>query len=268
MPRLHRRITRPALALFVALFVVIAGPSPALAHEFGPFAIDRYAALLVGPEGGEFDYVFEFAETPTQADGDRIEADPESFCTELLDGVTFTVDGVAVELSEPRAAAVRSDGDGGLTTLRLECGWDTSWSSASGEGAVVFDDANFRGRVGWREIVVVADRTEISGDVSDESVTERLTEFPDADENPDASTAEFSFVASPTADAGELDRTAPGDDDGGGDAFSGLIADADGGYLAMATALGFAAFLGALHSLAPGHGKTVIGAYLVGTKGT
>ena len=27
----------------------------------------------------------------------------------------------------------------------------------------------------------------------------------------------------------------------------------------MATALGFAAFLGALHSLAPGHGKTVIG---------
>ncbi len=36
----------------------------------------------------------------------------------------------------------------------------------------------------------------------------------------------------------------------------------------MALSLGFAAFLGALHSLAPGHGKTVIGAYLVGTKGT
>ena len=36
----------------------------------------------------------------------------------------------------------------------------------------------------------------------------------------------------------------------------------------MVVALGFAAFLGALHSLAPGHGKTVIGAYLVGTRGT
>ena len=264
----RRRVLRPAIAAIVALFVVFSGPSPALAHEFGPFAIDRYAALLVGPDGGEFDYVFEFAETPTQDDGDRIEADPEAFCLELLDGVTYTVDGAPVELSALQASTLRQDGDGGLTTIRLECGWTTSWPQASGEQTVFFDDANYRGRAGWREIVVVADRTEVTGDVTDDSVTERLTDFPDADENPDASTVEFSFVASPTAEVGELDRTVPGDDDGGGDAFSGLIADADGGYLAMATALGFAAFLGALHSLAPGHGKTVIGAYLVGTRGT
>ncbi len=267
-PSRRRRVLRAALVGVVAAFVVMSGPSPAFAHEFGPFAIDRYAALLIGPDGGEFDYVFEFAETPTQADGDRIEADPDAFCVELLDGVTYTVGGTPVDLSALQASAVRQDGDGGLTTIRLECGWTTSWEETTGEQAVVFDDDNFRGRAGWREILVVADRTELTGDVTDETVTERLTDFPDADENPDASTVEFSFVASSTAEAGELDQTAPGDDDVDGDAFSGLIADADGGYLAMATALGFAAFLGALHSLAPGHGKTVIGAYLVGTKGT
>lgn len=36
----------------------------------------------------------------------------------------------------------------------------------------------------------------------------------------------------------------------------------------MAIALGIAAFLGALHALTPGHGKTIAGAYLVGEKAT
>ncbi|MDX2149517.1 MAG: hypothetical protein SFV54_02200 [Bryobacteraceae bacterium] len=35
----------------------------------------------------------------------------------------------------------------------------------------------------------------------------------------------------------------------------------------VATALGIAFFLGAAHALTPGHGKTIVAAYLVGTKG-
>src|SRR5206468_12869704 len=34
------------------------------------------------------------------------------------------------------------------------------------------------------------------------------------------------------------------------------------------TSLLVAALLGALHALAPGHGKTIVGAYLIGTRGT
>ena len=107
------------------------------------------------------------------------------------------------------------------------------------ERTLFYDDDNYRERVGWREIVVVGDRTEIIGDVSDTSVTARATDFPDADENPDLATVEFAFVASDAVGPAELDKTVPGADDGsGGDAFSDLIADADGGIWAMVVALG------------------------------
>jgi ABC-type nickel/cobalt efflux system permease component RcnA len=263
------RTARIALAIGIVVAGVVGSAPTALAHEFGPFAIDRYAAILASPDAIELDYVLELAETPTQSDGDRIESDPEAYCAELAGSMTMTLDGQPVDLGTPGATTLRQDGDGGLTTLRVECSWETTIGSADGERTLFYDDDNYRERVGWREIIVVGDRTEISGDVTDTSVTTRATEFPAADENPDVATVEFGFVASDAVGPAELDKTVPGeDDDAGGDAFSDLIADAEGGVWAMVVALGFAAFLGALHSLAPGHGKTVIGAYLVGTKGT
>lgn len=263
------RVPRFVLATVVVVAGLVGSAPTVLAHEFGPFAIDRYAAILVGPDAIELDYVLELAETPTQSDGDRIESDPEAYCVELAESMTMTLDGEPVALGTPSATTLRQDGDGGLTTLRVECSWDAAIGLADDERTVFYDDDNYRERVGWREIIVVGDRTEIIGDVTDTSVTARVTDFPDADENPDLATVEFAFAASDTVGPGELDKTVPGaDDDSGGDAFSDLIADADGGIWAMVVALAFAAFLGALHSLAPGHGKTVIGAYLVGTKGT
>ena len=260
-------LRRGLLFVIVAAFVVLGMPSPASAHEFGPFAIDRYVGILAGPDGLEIDYVVDLAETPTQADGDRIEADPVGYCASLLDSIELTVDGAVPDLDGPTAWTLRQDGDGGLTTLRIECGWTASLSS--GPWSVIFDDGNSVDRVGWREIVVVGDRTAITGDVSDSSITKRLTDFPDADENPRTASVAFEFQPSDEVGPAQLDDSRPGDDDGGGgDAFSNLIADADGGAWSMAIALGFAAFLGALHSLAPGHGKSVIGAYLVGTRGT
>src|SRR5439155_2070107 len=38
--------------------------------------------------------------------------------------------------------------------------------------------------------------------------------------------------------------------------------------LALLAALALAALLGAMHGLGPGHGKTLVAAYLVGTRGT
>ncbi len=269
LPRRRSKLGRRrfGIAGLVAIMAFLAATPSALAHEFGPFAINRYAALLIGPDGIELDYVVDLAETPTQADGDRVEADPIGFCLEMLDNITFTIEGTAVELGTPTASATRFDGDGGLTTLRVECNWTTEEGAGPESRSATFTDVNYRERVGWREILVVGDRTVIDGDVTDRSVTDRLTDFPGADENPDAVSVEFSFTASADAPAATLDKTEPGDDNNG-DAFAGLITRADDGALSMIGALAFAALLGALHSLAPGHGKTVIGAYLVGTKGT
>ncbi|MEO1063648.1 MAG: nickel transporter, partial [Actinomycetota bacterium] len=116
-------LRRGLLVVTVAAFVVVGLPSPASAHEFGPFAIDRYVGILAGPDGLEIDYVVDLAETPTQADGDRIERDPVGYCASLLDSIDLTVDGVTPDLVGPTAFTLRQDGDGGLTTLRIECGW-------------------------------------------------------------------------------------------------------------------------------------------------
>lgn len=47
-----------------------------------------------------------------------------------------------------------------------------------------------------------------------------------------------------------------------------LFRSAGGGPAALLAALGLAFFLGAAHALTPGHGKTLVAAYLVGTRGT
>ncbi|MEM9033200.1 MAG: hypothetical protein AAGD18_01305 [Actinomycetota bacterium] len=266
---MKQRFARALVLVAVTMAAVVAMPTAASAHEFGPFAIDRYVAILAGPDGLEVDYVLDLAETPTQADGDRIEADPVGYCDSLADSIDLGVDGRLVDLDAPTASILRQDGDGGLTTLRIECGWTVPLGGQTGPSSVTFDDGNFTERVGWREIVVVGDRALVTGDVSDSSITTRLTDFPDPDENPRTEGVAFDVELSDDVGPAELDDSRPGEDDGGsGDMFSNLIADADGGVWSMIAALGLAALLGALHSLAPGHGKSVIGAYLVGTRGT
>ena len=52
------------------------------------------------------------------------------------------------------------------------------------------------------------------------------------------------------------------------DAFTALIAGGSLGPGTLLFALAVAASLGALHALEPGHGKTVVAAYLVGSRGT
>ena len=106
---------------------------------------------------------------------------------------------------------LRQDGDGGLTTLRVSArGPRRSMPRRPPEPRV--RRRHYRGRVGWREIVVVGDRTRIAGDVTADSVTARATDFPDADENPDTSTVVFDFAAS---DVGQQNsaKTEPHEDD-------------------------------------------------------
>src|SRR5205085_12565855 len=53
-----------------------------------------------------------------------------------------------------------------------------------------------------------------------------------------------------------------------GDGFAGVFADAASGRGVLLLFLLAAFGWGALHALSPGHGKTMVAAYLVGTRGT
>ena len=139
-------------------------------------------------------------------------------------------------------------------------------------------------RLGWREIVVthgegiVVDGITVPAtDASDE-----LRAYPDdlLGSPLDQRTATFAVrtaTGAPAAagfarftagtDAGGADAARPGGGDTGG-RFAALLDDRERSTGGIALALLAAIVWGAAHALSPGHGKTVVGAYLVGSRGT
>ncbi|HEV2759734.1 MAG TPA: hypothetical protein VGV86_09230, partial [Acidimicrobiales bacterium] len=135
----------------------------------------------------------------------------------------------------------------------------------------------FTDRVGWREITAVGDRTTlVSSNVPAVSTSGRLTAYPDdlLSSPPDQRTATVRTrpggpAAPDVAGAVPGARVAqPRGLDGATRSFTNLVArqqlTVGFGILAFGLAVG----LGAIHAFAPGHGKTVMAAYLVGERGS
>ena len=146
-----------------------------------------------------------------------------------LDRLILTVDGKRVPL-EPRTTTVTSPpGQGGLKTTRTVIDLR---ADASGE-RVTLTDNTFPGRVGWKAVVTDPGQDPTKG----------LTTYPsDALQSPSD-----TRVATVKADAG----------------FAGIL---DGDRLLIVLLLTAFAW-GAIHALSPGHGKAMVAAYLVGTRG-
>ncbi len=133
-----------------------------------------------------------------------------------------------------------------------------------------FADGNQPERVGWREIVVVAagDATLLESSASSTDVSDELRDYPEAllQDPMDVRAATFRFEPGsqpvPAAGIGGINGTGRR-----GDRFTKLLDRQDLAPLGLPGILGVAALVGAGHALAPGHGKTLMAAYLVGTKG-
>jgi len=273
-------IRRLGLALGIAVAVLLA-PTSAMAHPLGNFTVNRYAGIQLTPGEVRIDYVVDMAEIPTvqvrpqvDADDDGAISDAErsawalSTAAEIVTNLSLTIDLEPVALEVVSATMRFRPGQGGLDVLRLEA---TFAGPASDEGELAFADANFEDRVGWREITAAgADGTRILGsDVPAQSITNGLLSYPqDLLSSPlDVREVTVSFepgVASPAGPvAGDGSATAAQPDQVGG-AFAGLVGRT-GPFMVVALLLAFV--FGALHALGPGHGKTLMAAYLVGAGG-
>jgi nickel/cobalt transporter (NicO) family protein len=280
---------RAAVLAVLAAALAVAGAAPAAAHPLGNFTVNSYSGLRVGPDRLVVDYVLDMAEIPAfqarQAiDGDRdgtvsgAEAagwrDRE--CPRLAGGLRATVDGRPLPFAVTGAAVAFPPGAGGLRTLRLECALVASLPAGRGHHDLAYRDGNQAGRVGWREITATGDGATLEqADVPAGSASRRLTAYPeDQLRSPlDQRSARVRFrPGGPRAgDAGEP-VAGPGAARRGVDrataAFTALVAarrlSPGFGLLALALAV----VLGAAHALAPGHGKTVMAAYLVGLRGS
>ncbi|MEV0321880.1 sulfite exporter TauE/SafE family protein [Streptomyces sp. NPDC050658] len=263
-----------ALAVLVgAVALALLPAGHASAHPLGNFTTNRYDGLVAARGHLTVDHVEDLAEIPaTQAMRDIKRTDITSWAKKRCDTAAresrLRIGDRTVPLRVARSGATTRDGQAGLPTLRVQCELGAPLPRGT-ELTLRFEAAGQPGP-GWREITAQGDRMTVrSSDVPEKSVSRRLTRYPER------------LLSSPPGDASAQLRitpggpalAAPGNPDEtpaasplprGADrwtqALTGLVArhDLTPGFAALALAISLG--LGALHALAPGHGKTLMAA--------
>ncbi|GAB1641940.1 sulfite exporter TauE/SafE family protein [Krasilnikovia sp. MM14-A1259] len=262
-------------------------PAPAQAHPLGNFTTNQYAGLRVSVAGVDVDYVLDLAELPTyqaqhediDTDGDGTDSPAERdgyaarTCAAAAAASTLTIDGRPRAMRAEPAGLSFPPGAGGLTTLRLQCVLHAD-ARITGETAIAYRAALFADRIGWREVTAVGDRVTLAGsDVPADSVSARLTAYPPGAPTADVRAATLTVrPGGPAAPPAPFTATGdPGAQARGIDRFTSWFTDLIGRpQLTVGVGiLGFiiAIVLGGAHAVAPGHGKTIMAAYLVGARG-
>ena len=282
-----KRRVRVAVAAAVALLVVL--PATASAHPLGNFSINHYAGLVVRPGAVELDVVIDMAEIPTlteialldtdgdgRVSGDELEASRETRCEALIPNLGLTIDDAPLRLGLTAAGLHLRSGSGGLDTLRLVCELTAPLATPLRSGSVVtFSDGSSPERIGWREIVVRGDGVTIDDPEAGVDIANRLTAYPEDLLARPLDERSASVVARPggppLAGNAPIDATAVGGSRSAEPIGAPtVVAGIDLTNLTPAlAALGIvlAAAAGAGHALSPGHGKTIMAAYLIGTRG-
>lgn len=283
--RTRRRLI---VGVFTAGLVLAIWSAPAGAHPLGNFTTNTYAGLRVEDEQVTVDYVIDLAEIPTLQASPRVDTDGDDDVSPAENAAYRQAECLAVagrlslQAGESALAfevmSSRLDfppGQGSLDTLRLECELLATAPEGT-EGEIRFADANFDGRLGWREVTAVGDGTTlVASDVPSESVSDRLVSYPEDRLQSPLDQRSATLDISPEGPV--LDRSLAGDGGSaaqprGADrftqAFTDLVSERAVTPLFAVFAFGLAMVLGTLHAIAPGHGKTLMAAYVVGKQGT
>jgi nickel/cobalt exporter len=282
----------------------------AAAHPMGNFSVNHYARIEPGAQGVNIRYVLDLAEIPTfelfqQWGGSRDNAKAMDQARQWAANLVIAVDGKPVGARVEKAELWVSDGAANMPVARIVV--DLRVDAAP--GALVYEDRNYSGRSGWKEIVIRAGGgilTSTGAKPDDRSA--ELTAYPQDPmlAPPQDLKASLSWTATPVplpapvtrrteplisreapsavvapsavAAPATIPAPAPSPEPATGTPAAGTVVRGD--YLSRLlhrteigwglTLIGIAvAFgLGSVHALSPGHGKTIVAAYLVGSRGT
>ncbi|MGH2408388.1 MAG: nickel/cobalt transporter [Candidatus Limnocylindrales bacterium] len=224
-------------------------------------------------------------------------------CPTLAASLDLTVGGARLPLTTAEAGLSFPAGAAGLQTMRLVCVYSAVLSAPLGSGTPIgFQDTSHAERIGWREVVVTGSGVTLAAlGLAMATVSDRLRAYPQDLLSQPLDVRVATFTAStggptlpplsvpdavPVSGAAPLYAATPAGDPSSpaGNAATGAGAVPNGvtelpAELAaalqahdltpplMALALLIALGLGALHAVTPGHGKTIMAAYLVGTRG-
>jgi len=235
------------------------------AHPLGNFTINRYAGLEIAGRDVYVRYALDVAEIPTYQLGEELRA--PGYPARLAKKLVLTLDSRRASLRPVASRVALRPGAGGLKTLRL----DVVYRAVNPSGTTLaFEDGSFADHIGWREVTVTGrdGGSVVASDVSASSSSDALHAYPsDLLRSPLHVTSARATVAlgSETATAPTIgDAFAPAHV---GTGFESLIERGELSIGALLLALAVAAFWGAAHALTPGHGKSMVAAYLVGTRG-
>jgi ABC-type nickel/cobalt efflux system permease component RcnA len=269
----------------LAALALLLSPAFAAAHPLGNFSVNRWAGLEVAPGTLALRYVVDMAEIPAfqesrvidrNRDGTLDEAERMAYldatAAALGAGLAATLEGAPLALVAGTRTLELPPGAGGLPTLRIEIAFAARLPAAAGR--VEFIDRNFAGRPGWQEVVARrADGGPLAGatvPAADRSRALRAYPRDLLESPPRVSAARFSLDG--PADVGRGGHPgvpAPAAAGPLGDRLATLMAtEAPLGPRLVLGSLLLAVALGAFHALGPGHGKTIVGAYLVGARGS
>jgi nickel/cobalt transporter (NicO) family protein len=242
------------------LTAALLAPLAAKAHPLGNFTINTFSRVEVSGHRVYVRYVLDLAEIPTfqarQAGG----IDGAAYAGRLAAGARLRIEGRRARLVPIAHALAFPEGAGGLRTTRLEV--ILRGPRVAGTSRISYRDTNYADRLGWREVVVGAQA---------QSRSDELRAYPkDLLSSPLRVTSLETTVA-PTGDPppgltrGRALQAPDRIADGG---FASLIARDHLGAGFVLLSLVIAMFWGAAHAFSPGHGKSIVAAYLVGSRGT
>ncbi|MEU6092284.1 nickel transporter [Streptomyces sp. NPDC047085] len=265
------KLRLPFVLIAVAALALLPAGT-ASAHPLGNFTVNRYDGLVVAPGQLRVDHVEDLAEIPaTQAKPDiqrlGLAEWARQRCAKAARGSGFTVDGRPVALTVESSRARLRPGQAGLDTLRVECA-ETASLPQGASVALGFHSAGASSGPGWREITARGDRMTLTkSDVPKHSVSRELTTYPKELLSSPADTSAARLRVRPGGpalvpehEAAPAASVLPRGADRWTQALNNLVARHDLTLGFASLALLVAVVLGAMHALAPGHGKTLMAA--------
>ncbi|MGB1253607.1 MAG: nickel/cobalt transporter [Candidatus Promineifilaceae bacterium] len=271
--------------IIVILLLALLASELVSAHPLGNFSVNRYSRLTIEETTATVFYVVDMAEVPAFQNRPTIDTNQDqvlssaeidqylaTWLPELIENLELRFENRPIPLTYAAHQLTFPAGQSSLETQRLELTLTATLPQT--QGNLSYRDNNFSDRLGWQEIVLEAGaQTALTGvTINPTDISQALTTYPeDRLERPLAET-EASFTIQPSTVASVTSQpqtsTVPTADPTGDERFSALINAPELTpriiFLALLTAFG----LGAAHALTPGHGKTIVGAYLVGSRGT
>jgi nickel/cobalt transporter (NicO) family protein len=301
-----RRARLSAVAALAITLLGLALPALASAHPLGNFTINRYNGLTLSPTWTHIDRVVDMAELPTvqarqqmdsNRDGDVSNAEgaawAEATCRSATADLRLMVARQEQTLEPLGLGLTFAPGQAGLDTLRLVCTYRADYRAISVASEIEFRDGTFSARQGWREIVVSGEGVALVGaEAFAGGTSNRLRLYPADPGGAIRAQSTAKFAVTPGSGAGPLALPhvedavplgSPADATVGRSAavavvpggvadlpgeLTRLIGAGDLSIPAILIAVLLAALVGAFHAATPGHGKTLMAAYLVGSRGT